>query len=298
MSNNFRVSAAALNFRSTPEVALDNRIAVLPQGKIVERLSGDATDHWWQVSTTISGQLLQGFVAKDHLSPVSVPEPTVSRTGTIPKVHLVKNSPVLRSQTSGRAFPLNETGQPSRSSTDLSGSLTNIVRWLDVEQSNRYTRVGNTTFCNIYAYDYCFLAGVFLPRVWWTRKAISDLNAGKDVPIRLGDTVRELNANSIFDWFEDFSDDFGWERVFDLTDLQDAANQGKVCIISGQRKELDRPGHICAVVPEIPGHSASRSGGRVTVPLQSQAGASNFSYGGSNWWTDIKFRSFGFWVHS
>jgi hypothetical protein len=53
MSDNFRVSAVALNFRSTPVVALDNRIAVFPEGKVVEPLSGVATDNGWLVLTDI-----------------------------------------------------------------------------------------------------------------------------------------------------------------------------------------------------------------------------------------------------
>lgn len=298
MSTQFRVKATALNFRSTPNVRSGNIIAVLPQGQIVTRLQGTDSDHWWKVSTQISGQTLEGFVAKDNLSAIAVAEDIVTPTGSsIPEVHLKKSSLVARSQTSGRAFALNESGQPTRTTANPA-KLTEIINWLKVEQSNRYKRRPDATFCNIYAYDYAYLANVFLPRVWWTSKAILDLKAGKQIPINYGQTVRELNANSIFDWFEDYGDDFGWVRVFDLTKLQDAANQGQVCIISAQRKNLNKSGHICAVVPEISGETAIRQGTTVIEPLQSQAGATNFAYGTSTWWTHEKFRSFGFWKHA
>ena len=298
MSTQYRVQAPALNFRSTPNVTSGNIIAVLFQGQIVNKLQGTENDHWWKVSTQISTQTLQGFVARNHLSEITVPTDSVTPTGgVIPEVHLEKSSLVARSQTSGRAFALNESDQPTRTTPDPA-KLTAIINWLKVEQSNRYKRRPDATFCNIYAYDYAYLAKAFLPRVWWTSKAILDLKANKQVPISYGQTVRELNANSIFDWFEDYGNDFGWVRVFDLTELQDAANQGQVCIISAQRKNLNKSGHICAVVPEISGETAIRQGTRVIEPLQSQAGATNFAYGTSTWWTASKFRSFGFWKHA
>jgi len=44
---------------------------------------------------------------------------------------------------------------------------------------------------------------------------------------------------------------------------------------------------------------ATRSGGAVVLPLQSQAGATNFSYGTGTraWWTGTEFRTFSFWIH-
>jgi hypothetical protein len=45
----YRVVATALNLRSTPEVAPTNRLAVLPQGTIVEKLNDTAVADWWAV---------------------------------------------------------------------------------------------------------------------------------------------------------------------------------------------------------------------------------------------------------
>lgn len=299
MSTEFRVKAAALNLRSTPGVNPNNRIAVLPQGQLVNKLSESGVGNWWEVSTTINGHLLKGFVASNRLSKVDEVEATINApAGSIPPVHLLRNALISRNQEGGRAFALNEPGQPSRNLSSPAKSLTEIINWLKVEQSERYLPGNSSTFCNIYAYDYAYLAGAFLPRVWWTRKAIIDIQDGNNVPVRYGETVRELNANSIFDWFEDFSADFGWTRVFDITQLQEAANQGQVCIINAQRTNLNASGHICAVVPEVEGNKASRASSEVIMPLQSQAGAHNFRYGVSTWWKGSQFRSFGFWTHA
>jgi hypothetical protein len=83
-----------------------------------------------------------------------------------------------------------------------------------------------------------------------------------------------------------------------VDELQQAANLGQVCIIAAQRTNLNAPGHIVAVVPETAQHTASHTDSRVSVPLQSQAGATNFRYGGRIWWLGTQFRRFGFWIHA
>jgi hypothetical protein len=116
--------------------------------------------------------------------------------------------------------------------------------------------------------------------------------------VRYADTVRELNANALLNWLSDLGPRFGWQRVVDETTLQTAANEGKVGIICAQRTDLERPGHIVAVVPETGTHRAQRAGSSVTIPLQSQAGSTNFRYGsGPAWWRGARFRAFGFWTH-
>lgn len=232
----------------------------------------------------------------------------------IPEVHLpIVGRTVSRNQTAGRAFPLNEPNQPTRdgsTSTQQRNQLTQIINWLRVEVSQRYAPVPSQhkTFCNIYAYDYCYLARTYLPRVWWTRSALTKLAAGQSVPVKYGSTVGELNANSLHKWFEEFGQQFGWRRTSDLTELQAAANDGQVCMITAEKKDLRRSGHICAVVPETSEYRAKRGGAQVLVPLQSQAGTHNFRYCEEcrsrsctreckKWWTDASFRKFGFWIH-
>lgn len=296
----FKVNTTGLNLRSEPRVRAGNLIASLTLGDEVTKIAEASDPAWWQVSTTIQGSHVEGFVSHRFLIAADRFESQPLQTG-ITEAHLRRAARTARNQTSSRAYPLNEPGQPGRdgaSDAEKAASLARIIRHLNVVSSARYMPAGGTTYCNIYAHDYCYLSGVYLPRVWWTRRAIATLASGGSVAADYRTTVTELNANSIFNWFGEFGQDFGWVRTFDLTDLQNAANAGQVCIISGQRHELDRPGHICPVVPETSSQRATRAGATVTTPLQSQAGASNFNYGGRVWWTSAQFRHFGFWKHA
>jgi hypothetical protein len=157
------------------------------------------------------------------------------------------------------------------------------------------------TFCNIYAHDYCHLAGVYLPRVWWTPGAIELLARGQNVEPRLEATIEEILANGLFRWLRDFGPRFGWRRVATLSELQLEVNQGAVGLITARRREDGPPGHITAVVPETEDHRARRNAaGEVTAPLQSQAGRQNFRYGTGklNWWQDDQFADSAFWLHA
>jgi hypothetical protein len=297
----FQVTATSLNLRSRPKVSPRNRLAVLPNGHRVEKISEASVPGWWQVSTTLNGATLTGFVSSAHLAPTEdISEaPGPSR---ITEVHLQENrTTAARSSVTGRAFPLGEPGRPRRGNggpDQRRAELVAIVNYLDVENSARY-RPGGSTFCNIYAYDYCYLSGVYLPRVWWTDMAIAELSQGRSIPVRYGENVAELSANSLYDWLREFGNAFGWSRMAGLDALQEAANNGGVGVICAQRTDLNRSGHICLVVPEVPPHTAARRDGSVSLPLQSQAGTRNFSFscGTTAWWTGSQFRAFGFWVH-
>ncbi|PWK29555.1 SH3 domain-containing protein [Pseudomonas sp. B21-040] len=298
--SSYTVTASTLNLRSEPSVAPKNRLATLPQGQKVEKLGVHSTQtDWWQVSTMLNGVSVTGYVNSQYLAPEGAPDNLPAATSISP-AHLTPKHPILRSAAEGRAFPLNENGMPSRaqgSATEKVRDLHRIIEWLGVASNPRYTKSKSETYCNIYAYDFCCLAGVYLPRVWWTRKAIAELAKGNPVAVQYEKTVSELSANSLNNWFEEFGSDFGWTRSFDINEVQEAANAGSVCFISGQRVDLNQSGHICAVVPETDDHRAQRKNGVVVTPLQSQAGSNNFSYGGVVWWTASKFRRFSFWIH-
>jgi len=257
---------------------------------------------WWEVETVLVGNPLKGFVANRFLVPEAEFQPALGEQG-IREAHLKEGRPeVTRSSDSSLAFPLGEPDRPTRSSDDPAAharELLEIVNYLAVDASSRYQPRGSRTFCNVYAYDYCYLAKVYLPRVWWLPSAIERLASGESLPVRYGITVGEMSANSLFTWLKDLGGRFGWTRVFSETELQDAANLGRVCLISAQRVDLGASGHIAAVVPENPPNTSKRDGGSVRVPLQSQAGASNFRFGTSSgrWWAGVKFRESGFWVH-
>jgi hypothetical protein len=300
-SQEFIVEATELNLRSRPELSASTRIAVLPQGQLVVKIEEALDQAWWKVSTVLQGATLTGFVAARHLSPKSTaaPAPTVS---AISEVHLAKDrAEVDRDNPGGRAYPLGEPFRPRRAGAspgDKAKSLNQIIDWLQVERSARYQPTASSTYCNIYAYDYCYVSGVYLPRVWWTPRAIADLSTGSPVAPRYGETVKELNANSLLNWLEEFGGSFAWLRVAELTELQQAANEGEVALISAQRTELNQPGHICAVAPE----GAARAvwgGDKVTHALQSQAGGQNFRREARMaWWARARFRKFGFFRHA
>jgi len=105
----------------------------------------------------------------------------------------------------------------------------------------------------------------------------------------------------LFAWLRDFGLNFGWRSTGTLTKLQTEVNQGAVGVIVARRKEGKRPGHIAVVVPETLDNSAKRNSvGDVVVPLQSQAGATNFrrGTGQKDWWRGEQFAEFAFWLHA
>lgn len=292
-----------LFLRSEPVVNEATKIAVLPMGQEVTKLSESGVANWWQVSTKLQGSDLTGFVNRTFL--VKIEDFTDPETvNTIASVHLQRTAAVTR-RNKAFAFALNEAGQPRRDTTASPGdkveALTRIVDWLDVENTAhlRYKPITNATYCNIYAYDYCYLARVYLPRVWWTQRALIDLAAGRNVAPIYGETVHELNANSLFVWFEEFGQDFGWRRTGSINEMQNAANNGQVVIISAQNRIPNRSGHIVAVVPETSTNKAVRESGVVTKPLQSQAGRTNHKYQTDRWWIRLAstFRAHSFWIN-
>src|SRR5262249_46453814 len=150
---------------------------------------------------------------------------------------------------------LNEPNQPTRKGTtppELCEGLATIINYLGVDKASfsRYQPRSGLTFCNIYAHDYCSLAEVYLPRVWWTQGAIERLVQGETVAPLIGDTIDEMRANDLFRWLRSFGARFGWRQTGTPTKLQQEANQGGIGLIVARRKEDGRSGHIVVVVPE------------------------------------------------
>jgi hypothetical protein len=302
----FRVDTredSGVRIRSKPDLSPSGILAVIPEGRLVELI--DEEHHpWWRVRVELAGSQLEGFVASRLLVPDGF-FAARDMTSQLAPVHLRENWPrVTRMDPDRRAFPIGEPGRPGRTASGAPGKVTeilNILNWLDVERSERYAPNQNATFCNIYAYDVCYLAGVYLPRVWWKPTAVERLARGEFVTPLYGETLFELNANALFNWLGDFGPRFGWRRVFSLDAAQDAANAGEVVVLAAQRVNLNQPGHIVVLAPEHGPHGAVRSGGEVVRPLQSQAGASNkkLTTGTTRWWADAnRFRAFGAFAHA
>jgi hypothetical protein len=287
--------------RSTPKVTGSNRITVLPQGQEVKKID-DTNNPWWLIRTSLLGDKLEGYVNSRYLVKDSEFDEPV-KSNSITAIHLTENkTSITRNRDGGRAYPLGESNRPIRTATDTKDKieqLKEIINWINVDLSIRYFRKGSTTYCNIYAYDYCYLSGVYIPRVWWTQKSIIELSKGNEVSVLYGDTVTELNANSLHNWLSDFGADFEWMRIFSVDEAQLAANNGKVVVVCAKRVTTNRPGHICAIVSETDSFKAKRkSDGSISAPLQSQAGSNNYKYKAVNqWWTSSRFQSFGIWVH-
>ena len=197
---------------------------------------------------------------------------------------------ISRNRAGGHLNHLNEPGQPNRPSFKPDPQfLTKIINWLDVEKSARYKNIPGKTYCIDYAYDYAYLAGVYLPRVWWTPLPLSPTRkqpppssqalrrrslAAKD--------IGEMNANNLFLWFIQHGNKFGWQDITptngDFTKAQQAANDGYVVMVS-KRRPGEPHGHIAVIVPETAVQKAiRRPNGSVSHPLQSQAGGTVVKY--------------------
>jgi hypothetical protein len=302
MPDRFRVNDQAplgLNLRSEPDPSANNILAVIPSGHEVTKLSDSDVANWWKVETTLNGTTATGFVNSKFLSPFdsgSIP----LHTGVV-EVHLTPHN--VTRQNTMRAFPLSETPPIRRHKDDPEDqrkrAINDLLDWFNVETSARYRPSGGMTFCNIYAYDYCFMTEAYVPRVWWTQRAILKLQAGENVPVQYGETVNELTANNLTQWFKDWGPHFNWRRTVDLTELQEAANDGKVCITVAKAKPLSHNGHghIVAVVPETTVFRAVRVNGKVTQTVQSQAGGHNHEHIVRIWWNDGSYSEFAHWIH-
>lgn len=186
-----------------------------------------------------------------------------------------------------------------------------IVDELDASNSHRYQAQnrdsGFVTFCNVFAHDYAFLMGAFVPRVWWSysRAEIEGFEASGQWPEPTTANTREMRASAIEDWFADWGHRFGWSRLGTtdpdgLTAAQDHANDGRVVIMVGDT-DTSAPGHITAVIPETTAVPAKRDDdGRVIRPAQSESGAVPTTRGTSGWFDSAGAYPGGLsvWVHA
>lgn len=298
------VTALQLNLRSAAGPTAP-RVAVLPQGTEITKIANASLAGWWEVDAALQGATARGFLNSSFVAPVGTQFPVVTPTGAIPPADMGRNPNARRLHRHAWAFAIGESGLPNPAAAHPGGRAAGIIAVIDFlnpgnTNHKRWQPKGGTTYCNIYVYDVCNLAGCYLPRVWWKADAITKLQAGQQVTVKYGVTVFEIRANQLFDWFDDFGAEFGWRRVITLNDVQSEANDGNIGIIVAQRTDLEKPGHIQIIAPEHGAHQAKRnSAGNVTLPLQSNAGSTTFTYGflgNSAWWRGASFRDFAFWV--
>jgi hypothetical protein len=312
------VRSEQLRLRSEPKIDQSdpraNVIIRLPDGHIVRAVTNKPVKGFLEVETSLLGALYRGFASVQYLKPASgvtavpapTPAPTPPGSGIVAVYMPRKQDDVTRRAKIANAHSLNEPNQPGRAGAtadELRAELAAIIDWLAVDKAAhlRYQRRETQTFCNVYAHDYCHLAGVYLPRVWWTPAAIELLAQEKSVQPLYDNTIEEVRANALFRWLRDFGLRFGWRPTGTLSKLQLEVNQGAIGLIVARREQEGRSGHLAVVVPETGAHRARRdAAGEVIAPLQSQAGINNFRYGTGkpNWWKDSQFAEHAFWLHA
>jgi hypothetical protein len=298
------ITTASLNLRRQPQIIKGNVLGVMPPDTVVEEINPDVQAGFRQIKTRLANILVEGFASQKYLELTDLPLSEIEEHLPIPAVHYPPRNRVINRNGIARVYPLNEPGlikidlRNVHDDAERRKSIHNLLNYLDVERSARYAPDSSSTFCNIYAYDIAYCLGTYLPRVWWTSDAIVKIQQQVNVPIQYDKTVTEFTANRIADWFEKYGEVFGWQRLFDLTAFQSEVNKGQLGILVAQRVNMNNPGHIVAVVPEIPMHEAKRNSGIVVVPLQSQAGRNNKKYTVANaWWEDTsRFKKFGYWL--
>lgn len=287
----------------------------LPDGQLVRAFGDPAANGYLRVQTSVKGARIEGYAAVAFLvkEPASTVVPVVAPTLKPPKKGVVavyappRKSGFTTRAENADARSLNEPGQKTRKGATAAqrvAELASIIDWLDVAnpRHKRYAPRDGLTFCNIYAHDFCHLAGVYLPRVWWTGQALVQLGQGKAVEPGVGTTVNEIRANELLAWLDDFGPDFGWRRTSSLSVLQAEANQGAVGLVVARRVNSKGPGHIAAAVPETETVRARRdASGEVALPVLSQAGARNVNRSppAKAWWLDpAKFEAHAYWLHA
>ncbi|MCV9929740.1 hypothetical protein OIU83_18915 [Flavobacterium sp. LS1R49] len=200
--------------------------------------------------------------------------------------------------------PLMDSSIPFRDLTDTTSkkeSIARLIDKLDVETNLRYQRTVEDTYCNVYAYDYCYFSKVYLPTVWWTDESLEKIMQGQEVEAIFDKTVERIYSSALHDWLPQWGPAFGWEEVLTIDEIQNKVNtNGGIGIICAKRKEKGLSGHIVPVVPETHLNKAYRENGIVVYPLQSQAGKLNYNYFSEvreDWWNDELYSSYVLYYH-
>jgi hypothetical protein len=224
--------------------------------------------------------------------------------GRIKSASLLGNPESRLDSMIAKFHPLSDSGIPYRDLTDAASkreSIQQLIDKLDVKNSLRYQRTVEDTYCNVYAYDFCYFSKVYLPTVWWTTESLEKILAGQAVVPVFNKTVVPIYSSAIHDWFLKWGASFGWKRMMNLDEIQQKVNnEGGVGIICAKRKTKGLSGHIAPIVPETKMKKAYRENGVVIYPLQSQAGKLNYNYfskARKDWWNHERYSSHVFYYH-
>lgn len=203
---------------------------------------------------------------------------------------------------SHKAYPLSECGMPKIKLYDCLKrqrilKIYKVLEWLNVEETNRYSPTDTLTFCNIYAHDFAYLLGAYIPRVWWHQDILSNKFPATDLEIKYGKTVFEQNCNALFQWFQTNALYFNFLQAEDVNYLQNKINKGTIGVIVSRTIEKNKSGHISIVIPEYINNYAKRTQDIVVSPLQTQAGRKNNKIFSDNWWeSENSLYETNFWI--
>ncbi len=211
------------------------------------------------------------------------------------KLHKSINVVSTKIETHGRdttATPIYSNSEESR----MPEVYDMVIYQFDVDELGRYQTLYNpqtntsSTYCNVFAYDVTAAMGAPLPH--WLMP--DPENSGEYVPYEYGlvgkraanyadalaHKAGEVDANTLFRYMEDQSEDIGYHEVT-AEQAQQMANMGKPAVAIWQNTTEDdngddNPGHVVVLRPEnpkIPLENDSKRGMYIA-----QAGASNFDY--------------------
>ena len=284
----YRVATSSLNLRDFPSANDNSTILAKIPFRHTVKLIEKTTSDWWKVKLLNTEK--EGFVFHKDLERV---DETTVKVLDIEVPNFEPGSKASLDNKEETYKPIGNPAIPFRDLTSVESKLTSIrkiIDTLDVSKSFRYKKDESDTYCNVYIFDYCFFAKVYIPRLKWTDKAIAALEKGNEVQLIFGKTVRPFYSNYIYDWFLQSSNAFGWERIYDVDELQKKVNaNGGIGIICAKRFILNKSGHIVVVVPETKTEKAFRLDKKVIYPLQSQAGLNNYNYFSEirkDWWNN------------
>ena len=169
-------------------------------------------------------------------------------------IHLHSKVPVTRLQTTNlqRQHCLNEAEMPKGDGTQM--ALRKILHYL--HEADRYKKTGDN-LSGLFLYDVAYLAGAYVPRVWYSDASLSEEGIGKEVS---DERLRELNNNDLFDWFKIYSREFGWKPVADFVTAQEYASVGNLVVIISQARNRYKHGLVSVIVPQ--------DGKPVDIPVQ------------------------------
>jgi len=284
----YRVITSMMDMKSVPAENDDSKVLFRIPFRHTVTLIEKTSSKWWRVRLLNTDK--EGFVLANELELIDQSTEKVADI-LIPNFEFAIQGGLDTKIESYK--PLGDPSIPFRDLTSVESKLASIhqiIEKLNVSKSFKYEKDEADTYCNVYSFDFCFFAKVYIPRLRWTDKAIEELEKGNEVEIIFEDTVRPLYSNYIYEWFLESGEVYGWQKIECTDELQEKVNtNGGVGVIIARRFILDKSGHIVVVVPENDTEKAYRENGKVIYPLQSQAGLINYNYFSENrkdWWNN------------